>query len=253
MPTHRLYQVVAESLKQRFADGTYAPGERLPGERELADEFDVSRVTVREAQIALQALGLIEIKAGSGAYVSEKATANDDLPLTVSPLELTEARLLFESEAAALAARNISSETLEHLTGLVDVVSKSHPDDSDAALQADQEFHLAIASASNNAAVEHTIVSLWRMRTGLSHIREAHDSVCSDDAAMERGNEHQEIVNALASRDPEAARSAMRAHFKRLLKTLIDATEALAVEEQRVKAAENRTRFLDSHAHGVDA
>lgn len=253
MSNHRLYQLVADRLMQRLDNNRYALGDRLPGERELAEEFEVSRVTVREALIALQANGRIEIKAGSGAYVTRPTVAAEGLPQSVSPLELTEARLLFESEAAALAARNISSETLDHLSTLADVVSNTHPDDARIALIADQDFHLTIASASNNVAVEHTIRALWRMRMELTHIRDAHASVCSDASALERGDEHKAILVALQSRDPDAARSAMQAHFKRLLKSLIDASEAQAVNEQRSKAAASRARFLDTHTQGIEA
>ncbi|MEM9386919.1 MAG: FCD domain-containing protein [Pseudomonadota bacterium] len=244
MSDHRLYQTVAERLKKRIADGVYLPGDRLPGERELADEFGVSRVTVREAEIALQAMGFIEVKPGSGAYVVERApTYPRDLP-TVTALELTQARLLFESEAAALAARAITDETLAHLTSLVSVMSQSNAKGGDASLAADREFHLAIAAACGNAAVQDAIERLWRMRTELPNVLEAHAVVCSEDLAQERGKEHDRILAALRKRDPSEARSAMQDHFSRLLASIIDASEAHAVEALRVEAAARRQRFL---------
>ncbi|MEL7312183.1 MAG: FadR/GntR family transcriptional regulator [Pseudomonadota bacterium] len=240
----RLYQAVADQLQRRILDGVYSPGDRLPGERELADEMGVSRVTIREAEIALQAMGYIVVKPGSGAYVSEPTSRHDaDIP-TVSALELTQARLLFESEAAALAARNISEETLSRLEDLVDVMSQTHADGDDASLLADREFHLTIAAASGNIAVQYTIESLWRMRVELPNVQEAHDTVCSEDLARERGREHRAICQALSDRDPSAARSAMQGHFTRLLTSMIDASEAKAVEALRVQAAASRQRYL---------
>lgn len=246
MADMRLYQSVAERLKKRIARGSYKPGDRLPGERELAEELNVSRVTIREAQIALQAMGHIRIKAGSGAYVNKDvAPAGLDIP-AVSALELTQARLLFESEAAALAARAVSDDDLARLEQLVEVMSESHPDNERVTQDADREFHLTIAAASGNAAVQHTIETLWRMRTELSAVREAHSSVCSERMAAERGREHSDILAALKQRDPVAARATMQNHFTRLLASMIDASEARAVEEQRIKAAASRQRFLDS-------
>ncbi|MEM8981786.1 MAG: FadR/GntR family transcriptional regulator [Pseudomonadota bacterium] len=242
----RLYESVASQLKQRIATGVYQPGDRLPGERELAEELGVSRVTIREAEIALQATGHIQIRAGSGAYVSDRPKRGKNPVPTVSALELTQARLLFESEAAALAARVISDEALARLALLVDVMSRPHPDDTRIADDADREFHQIIANASGNAAVRYTIESLWRMRTELPAVQEAHASVCSDATAGKRGREHMDILEALQRRDANAAREAMQEHFTRLLASMIDASEAQAVEALRNEAAESRARFLES-------
>ncbi|MFK8053840.1 MAG: FadR/GntR family transcriptional regulator [Woeseiaceae bacterium] len=246
MTDHRLYQSVAEQIKRRISEGIYQPGGRLPGERELADELNVSRVTIREAEIALQSMGYIRIKAGSGAYVTERNDKQRGGLPAVSALELTQARLLFESEAAALAASAIDEVTLGKLEALVELMSAAHPDGDDASEKADREFHLTIAAASNNAAVQHTIENLWRMRTELPAVRNAHASLCSNEAATERGNEHEAILNALRNGDPAAARSAMQDHFTRLLTSMIDTSEAIAVEELREQADASRQRFLNS-------
>jgi len=249
MADQRLYQSVAEQIKKRIFDGTYQPGGRLPGERELAEELNVSRVTIREAEIALQAMGYIQIKTGSGAYVTDRADEDhQDIP-SVNALELTEARLLFESEAAALAARAINDDTLDRLEQLVSVMSSTNPDDDEASQEADREFHLTIAAASRNLAVQHTVETLWRMRTELPAVREVHAAVCAGETASERGQEHGEVLKALKNRDPAAARRAMQEHFTRLLTAMIDVTEARAVEELRTKAAASRQRFLNSRPH----
>ena len=239
----RLYQSVADRLVALMESGAYPPGSRLPCERELAEMFDVSRVTVREAGIALQALGRIKIRTGSGAYVLDATKqAGNGLP-NVSAFEVTEARLLFESEAAALAAPDIGNETLARLEGLVENMTHSTSDAE--AETADRDFHLTIAAASGNAVVHHIVETLWKMRTDLEQVREVYESVCSEDAS-ERGAEHSEIFQALRRRDPAAARIAMRKHFRRLMESMLDVTEEQAVEEIRKKASESRRRFLKS-------
>lgn len=251
MTEKRLYHTVADKIMSLIADGAFPPGTRLPGERELAERFKVSRVTVREAEIALQALGFISIKTGSGVYVldpTEKASSG--LP-TVTAFELTEARLLFESEAAALAAKHISDETLERLSELVETMSKDDPQLKEASAEADQEFHLTIAAASGNSAVQYVIETLWKIRNQVPAIRDVHESICARDDQLTI--EHADVVEALRRRDPAAAREAMRAHFRGLLGSMIDVTEEQALERLKKTTSESRQRYLDSVAQGPSA
>ena len=226
-------------------EGVFPPGSRLPGERELAERFGVSRVTIREAEIALQAMGRVRIKTGSGVYVADGVgAAEEELP-SVSAFELTEARSLFESEAAALAAPIISEELVERLEGLLQIMSQDGPSSDRRIEQADRDFHMTIASASGNQAITYVIKSLWRLRTELPQVRAAHESVGKHDGRI-RFEEHNAIVEALRNRDPAAARIAMRRHFNRLLEAMLDVTEERAMEELRRKSAQSRERFLMS-------
>ena len=125
MKDKRLYHSVADQIIKLINEGAFPMGSRLPGERELAERFDVSRVTIREAEIALQALGYLNIKTGSGVYVLDATEKqNGGLP-KISAFELTEARSLFESEAAALAARQIDDDALQQLDELIARMSSS--------------------------------------------------------------------------------------------------------------------------------
>jgi len=250
MTEKRLYHTVADQIMKLIGDGAFPPGTRLPGERELAERFKVSRVTVREAEIALQALGYINIKTGSGVYVLDPAEkASSGLP-TVTAFELTEARLLFESEAAALAAKHISDETLERLSELVETMSKDDPQFSEASQEADREFHLTIAKSSGNAVVQYIVESLWKIRTEVPAVREVHSAICAVEEASHRHTEHADVVKALRERDPSAARQAMQAHFRGLLGSMIDVTEENELKELRKKTTESRHRYLDSVTHG---
>jgi len=240
MSSKRLFQSVAEQIACLIDEGAYPPGTRLPGERELAEKLGVSRVTIREAEIALQAVGRLEIKTGSGVYVSEKKPLVGDALPEASAFEVTEARLLVESEAAALAAHNISDEAIETLEQLVELMRVGTSQEAD---EADEKFHITIAEASNNAAMVHTIQSLWRMREELPDVKATYQSVCIHDAET-RTAEHRAVFDALKARDSAGARAAMREHFHRLLENMLEATERKALEEVQQQASQSRERFM---------
>lgn len=239
-----LYHSIADKLTQQIDDGKYPPGSRLPAERELAESFGVSRVTIREAEIALQALGRIRIKTGSGVYVEDSPPDQGTGFPFITAFELTEARALFESEAAALAAEQMSDETVAELERLVKVMSTTGRDDEAGEL-ADHEFHRAVAAASNNAAIMYVIETLWKMRDEIEPVKKVYESICSEDFGA-RGHEHAEILEAVRARDPAAARKAMRNHFRRLLESMLDVTHEQAMEELRRQSTESRNRYLKS-------
>ncbi len=242
MTGKRLFQSVAEQISGLIDEGAFPPGTRLPGERELAERLSVSRVTIREAEIALQAIGRLEIKTGSGVYVSEdQPEVRATLP-SASAFEVTEARLLIESEAAALAAHNISDEVIEQLA---DMIEKMRTGTEEEANRADEDFHRSIAEASNNAAMVHTVKSLWRMREDIPNVKATYEAVCVHDAES-RTAEHEAIFLALRDRDPSGARNAMREHFHRLIEAMLDATEKMAMEELQEQASKSRERFAAS-------
>ncbi len=238
----RLFHSIVEQITVLIKEGVFPPGTRLPSERELAERFNVNRVAIREAEIALQAIGLLAIKSGSGVYVSEKHPDDYANIPDVNAFELTEARLLVESEAAALAAMNISDEDLDNLRSLIDQMASLVDAVSTAA---DEQFHLSIAKATGNAVIVHTIKGFWRMREELPQVKAIYDSVCETDTAY-RVKEHRDICDALQARDPAAARRAMREHFKRLIEAMLDATEKQALAEVQQRASESRLRFLAS-------
>lgn len=239
----RLYKAVVSEILKLIDVGTYPPGSRLPGERDLAERFDVSRVTIREAEIALEALGHIVIKTGSGAYVLRGSNkAPDGLP-DVTAFELTAARSVIEAETAALAALNMTDAGIAELRALVDAMSATGHVDTDDHDEIDRRFHIAIARLSGNPVMEYAVSSLWRMRNELPKVKTVYSSVCVTDAAA-RTNEHAAVVDALSARDPAAARSAMREHFQRLFEAMISATELTALEEIRRRIGEDRKRFL---------
>ncbi|MEE2879341.1 MAG: FadR/GntR family transcriptional regulator [Pseudomonadota bacterium] len=247
MPNRRMYQNIADQIRGMISSGAYPPGNRLPGERELAEKFGVSRVIIREAEIALEALGYIEIRVGSGAYVLKPKNSREASPPAVSAFELTQFRLLFEPECAALAATAISEQDLKRLEATVERMVEC-ADDQQAAEEADRDFHLSIARSTGNSAIEYFVEQMWQIRSQVDEVRKVYSGVCEKDASA-RVDEHSLILEAIRNRDPEGARAAMRQHFTRLLEALLEQSERLAIEEAMERSRANRDRFLRGLEH----
>jgi len=244
MAKERLYHKIAYQIIEMIESGVFQPGIRLPGERELGEKLGVSRVSIREALISLEAQGRIEIRMGSGAYVldSHEFTMRTALP-KVGPFELTESRSIIESEAAALAAPMMTDEILEKLEGYVNDMLGDGGIGGVEQEEADRLFHTTIAKVTNNAALIYTINNLWNMRTEAMKVPTLYKEVCKNDG-VSLEQEHRAILDALRTRDPDLSRIAMKAHFKRMLKTLLVASEEFAHQEVIRKASANRSRFL---------
>ena len=161
MKNRRLFWRIVEKIEHLIDSGIYPPGSRLPPERELADNYGVSRPTIREAIIALEVRERVEVKTGSGIYVAENQSAEKSA-VKISAFELTQARALVEGEAAALAATTITEEELAALhQTLVDMENEANAED------ADEQFHLIISKATRNNAILVAVEKLWHLRSNL--------------------------------------------------------------------------------------
>lgn len=249
--SERLYQDLARSLIGEIDAGLHPVGSRLPAERELAARFDVSRPTVREAIIALEVQGLVEVRIGSGAYVLRLPGKGDVPGFNITAFELTEARLLFEGEAAALAAAQITDAELAAIGALVHAIAQANaaPGGTDAkeADAADREFHLAIARATRNNAVVETIENLWALRYDSPEAALLHEKARTANVKPVV-DEHTAVLDALRARDPAAARAAMRAHLSAVLDSLLFATEEKAMEDARRAIQAKRDRYTRATA-----
>jgi DNA-binding FadR family transcriptional regulator len=234
---------VSDDLAAQIAAGAYDVGQRLPSERVLAQTYSVSRPTVREAIIALELDGLVEVRMGSGVYVTSlsprggKAAEAD-----VGPFELLEARRAIEGEACALAAARITDAELTALTALIAEMHDQNGRDIDRSEDADRRFHMLIAEATQNSAMVVAVEMLWDARA-----RSPQYKLLSDKAhaagVIPRIDEHSVIVEALGTRDPERARNAMRGHLTRVLESIMEATEVHELEQARARVAQQRRRF----------
>ena len=234
---------VVDKIEILMASGAYPPGSRLPSERELAETFEVSRPTIREAIIALEVLRKVEVKTSSGVYVLEPEDKQSEQK-SVSAFELTQARALIEGEAAALAALTISEKELSQLNDTL-VAMKNGIE----AEKADKKFHLIISNATRNNAILMAVESLWEMRDNRQEIKSAYKQVCVK-SDSDRFYEHSQIYKALKNKDPQAARSAMHLHFNRLINALFEVSEKKALEEVERKSNETRGLYSINHLIG---
>ena len=237
----RLYMVIAGKLMADLASGKYPLGGKLPAERELSTMYEVSRPVVREAIIALEVRGLVEVKVGSGVYVRAMPDQAQTGSYNVTAIEITEARLLIEAEAAALAATQISDDELVRLDELVQRIEAENKDPRGTE-KADRAFHLAIAKASRNNALLEAVERLWQLRSVSPEAALLHEKARSANIKPVV-DEHAAIVGALKARDPAAARNAMRADLSQVLESLLFATEERAIAEARRSVQANRDRF----------
>ncbi|MEM7611617.1 MAG: FadR/GntR family transcriptional regulator [Pseudomonadota bacterium] len=242
----RLYRSVLKRLEKLIEEGEYPPGGRLPPERELAERFGVSRPTVREAIIALEALERVKVKTGSGVYVLDTQKGLNGIDATISAFELTEARALIEGEAAALAATMISDEQLVELESVLYEMADESENGELISELADQKFHRVISEATQNSMMISVIDNLWHIRDNAPDVHAAYQAICESEP-QSRVDEHMEILDALKKRDPNAAREAMHDHFSRILGKLIAANEKAQVDEIRRKTRESRERFSLNH------
>jgi DNA-binding FadR family transcriptional regulator len=245
MKKQRLYKTVADELLKVIDAGEYMAGDRLPAERDLALKYNVSRPTMREAVIALEIANRVEVRKGSGVYVLPAPDPTDtpkgSLDMDVGPFELTEARMLIESEAAALAATLISPEEVKKLAELIESM-RAENEEEDMHEIADKEFHMTIARATRNSALETIIEELWNLREQSELTQNMYETV-RQEGVKPSIEEHVAVLNALKNNDSDAARNAMRTHLSRVIETMLKATEINAVEEAKQRVSKDRQRY----------
>jgi len=211
----RLYRQIADQLAQLISSGEFPAGARLPAERELAASLGVSRASVREAIISLEMSGLVEVRVGTGIFVSsppEGATrvGGDAGP---GPFELLAARKLVEGEIAALAAKNATPADAAALRRSVERLEAKVTDFS-AREAEDRDFHVLLAKATGNGSLELVVEGLWNQRAELWGRLQQHFHTAK--LAERTIRDHAAIADAVADRDSDAARAAMHRHLARV-------------------------------------
>lgn len=214
----RLYEQIVQQVEESIHKGTLKPGDQLPPERELAQQFGVSRTAVREAVKALREKGLVEAYPGRGTFIMDEASYSIRLSLDrmmkLGQAEgsgyLVEVREILEPEIAALAAARAGEDDLAAMREAVAVMNDSKKD-PDAFIEADLDFHLALAEAAANPL----ILSLIDSIVGL--LREQRMRIFQVEGGPERGQyHHKRILEAIEHRDPAGAREAMKAHLQQV-------------------------------------
>jgi DNA-binding FadR family transcriptional regulator len=231
----RLYRQVADQLRALIDGGEYPVGSRLPTERDLAEQLEVSRPTVREALIALEVEGRVRIRVGSGIYVTEPAALASPLPVSAiieGPFEVLRAREFIEGAIAEQAARVATPQDIERIdASLAAMATVQHP--GEASMIHDRAFHIAVAGSLDNAVLVRVVGELFDQRLNPYFAKLAHyfENPDSWSAALV---EHQAIRDAIVARDPDAARVAMRDHLVRSQERFAQSFGAEAASPSRV-------------------
>lgn len=230
----RSYQRIANAISKQIEDDTYQAEQALPSERDLAKLLNVSRASVREAVIALEVCGVLEVKNGSGIYVTSDAKQRLQRPAVefnwqpepefsqfldkqeeLSPFSLLQARLLIEPEIASLAAKNMTDENMQKIK---EAYAMSVMDNAVGSTKyiGDRLMHIRIAIASGNDAYELIIRELLGHQFGrlFSTLQK---NYTPQDMPMRSQFEHLSIVSALEERNPTAAKTAMKKHLQNVI------------------------------------
>jgi DNA-binding FadR family transcriptional regulator len=212
----RLYRQIADQIRGLIGSGEFPAGSRLPPERDLAKQLGVSRPSVREALIALEVEGLVEVRIGSGIYVMgamAKPAGEQVAPIQAEagPFELLRARYVIESECAALAAKSARKTQLTAIEQALDQMERER-EAQKPPLEGDRLFHVRIAEATGNGALVAVVKMLWEERTGTLYqqLEQHYDSPELWTTAMA---EHRAVLKAISTRDAAGARAAMQRHL----------------------------------------
>ncbi|HTK00441.1 MAG TPA: FadR/GntR family transcriptional regulator [Bordetella sp.] len=210
----RLYRQIADQLRALIERGEFPVGTRLPPERDLALKMGVSRPSVREALIALEVEGLVEVRMGSGIYVRPRGDgAQGGSVIAESPLDTILARQLIEGELAAQAALAMKGADIDGLRAALDVMRQEAASGNIPA-RGDRLFHVRIAEAAENSVLLRLVGELYDERHNPlavqlgSHFENA-------ESWAEAIAEHERVVDAIQAGDAAAARAAMRDHMAR--------------------------------------
>lgn len=209
----RLYRMIADQIAGRIRQGDFPVGTRLPAERDLAEQLQVSRASVREALIALEIEGYVDVRVGTGVFVCPPENRHDAFsPLPhatdIGPFELLETRLLLEPECAALAAQKGTPEQLAAIRAASEAMSVR-----DAPGSHDQTFHEAISAACGNAALASAIAHIRQISDANPVFSRLDQHMVTTDVWTAAGKEHARIADAILERDATRARHAMYDHL----------------------------------------
>ncbi|HUH96643.1 MAG TPA: FadR/GntR family transcriptional regulator [Anaerolineales bacterium] len=216
--TERLYQRIVEQIEYRIVAGELKVGDQLPSERELAEQFAVSRIAVREAVKALRATGLVEIRPGRGTFITNDTPGVVRNSLTMLMKfgqaegfpDLVEVREILEPEIAALAATRINEEQIAAMSGAVAMMDTAL-DNVEVFVESDLDFHLALAQATQNPIIPILMDSI------IDLLREQRKRIGLVSGGLQRGQyHHKKILEAVMGHDSQKARRAMQIHLQQV-------------------------------------
>jgi GntR family transcriptional repressor for pyruvate dehydrogenase complex len=218
--SNKVFEQVANQIEKRILSGELRSGDRLPTERDLAEQFHASRTAVREAMKILAQKGLVDMRPGRGTIVIDGAPEAMQhsiglvMKLKLGEVggsdNLVEVREILETEIAALAAARATEKEIAALQEAVRVMDECL-NDADAFIAADNQFHQALAKATQNTLILILVDSI------VNPLSEQRKQIFEVQGGPERGQFHHKcILESIMRRDPVGARAAMRAHLRQV-------------------------------------
>lgn len=222
----RLFEGVVAQMRALIRDGRLSPGQKLPSERELAERFQVSRASLREAIRALEMEGLVVIRPGAGTFVSEEGfdaamdvLANRLLAEREELADVMELRLVLEPQITALAAQRATPADFDRLEAILQDQAEQIQR-SETGVVADTAFHSAVAAASHNRALERLSITLVEI---LAPVRD--ESLQTTERSYWSMESHRIVLEAIRAGDADVARQAMIDHIQGLIREISSTDE----------------------------
>ena len=238
---NRRYVSIGLELRQQLANGDYQIGDRLPTERDIAENYNVSRTVIREAIIMLELEGLVEVRKGSGVYVinlpSSISVDNSDytsaitnpvdqslLRNDIGPFEMLQGRQLLESNIAEFAALQITKAEISKMREVLNQERKAL-NNGDKGYDYDKEFHILIAEASKNSLLIEMSEFMWKVRAESKMWTQLHYHIDGDEYRAKWLDDHSQILSALQQKSPQKAKLAMWQHLENVKNTLLELSD----------------------------
>ncbi|AUQ27318.1 FadR/GntR family transcriptional regulator [Dickeya zeae] len=215
LKVERLYRQISTLLINCIRNGQFAAGQLLPSERELAKQLGVSRSSIREALIALEITGWVEIRTGNGVYVNDPLPEAPSVVLPEDEFSLRafiQARQVYEAMMAELAAVHATDEQRAALQEITRDLSRLHINDAQF-LNEDKRFHLLVSEMSGNEVLQDMMEYLWNKRQSSRFVR-LETLYADSDFPRTMNQDHADIADAIIARDPARARTSMERHLQ---------------------------------------
>lgn len=219
--TKRLYEEIVEQIKRLLTEGKLKPGDKLLAEREMAEQFQVSRASVREAIRTLEMLGIIDIRPGEGTFIRDTETDDIIRPLAMflaversSLLDMFEMRRIFETATAGLAAQRATEEELDQIEAMLENMrERLNVQDPARGEEFDAAFHYAVAEATHNSLLTKLFKTVSEEFAKANSVARRQLYQSGEENAQKIIDQHAEILAGIRSRSPEVASKAMLSHL----------------------------------------
>lgn len=217
--TSRRYPEVAQELRNYIQEHHFIVGDKLPAERILAEQLDVSRALLREALIMLEIQGLVEVRQGSGVYLKQGEALLQASEDDIGPFELLQARQVLESSIAEVAAQMVTKRDIEELQKIL-FEQQREIQSGITDYDTDERFHICVAQATQNRVLLESVKHLWQLRRRSPMWEQLHRHISHTTYWQQWVEDHQAIFNALKRKDSVAAGQAMWQHLENVRETV---------------------------------